>query len=206
MSDPFSSSYNVVSLPNAMKAADLIRKHMANRSSMSSDNDDLLSRTFPPGTVPGVMGAVLTGVLLLPLRSVVLHRMITHSSIKHLADLILTPLSAMVAVQVGLLSLSLYGSQHYLREITAVPVHTPSPIRSVICHDILQQIPPQSSVISDLSLTTDPTTTMWSEEHSTGENNAGLSWDPRQVVLLEFQKTLNHCHQRNLNDKFEYTS
>lgn len=184
-----------------MKAADGIRQVCNEKdveelsisstatTSWSADVDDRRyypKHQFPPGTIEGVAAAVVGGGLFLtPFRSAVLRQVSSpHSSpgFRNLVDLIVTPLLAVGAAQVGLAAASLVGSRVYLEEAASVPPTAISPMSDLICDDLLLLQKEKGAN---------------QQQESVGySSRLAESWDPRTRTINSLHRAMSACHER----------
>lgn len=96
-------------LVEAMKAADIIREAFRKRN-----DPEEVEQMVPPGTWQGVTAFAATGLLLTPFRRSILQMTGPRGPFQGFVDLVVTPILAVGAAQVGLVVGTLYGSSYYL--------------------------------------------------------------------------------------------
>mmetsp|Transcript_22519 Transcript_22519/g.53156 ORF Transcript_22519/g.53156 Transcript_22519/m.53156 type:complete len:226 (-) Transcript_22519:78-755(-) len=101
-----------LSLVEAMEAADRIRKFFRERQDPVETE-----QWVPPGTWQGAATFAATGLLLTPLRGSVLSLAGPRGPFRGFVDLVVTPVLAVGAAQVGLVMGTLCGSSHYLERV-----------------------------------------------------------------------------------------
>ncbi|KAL3915440.1 MAG: hypothetical protein SGILL_005654 [Bacillariaceae sp.] len=245
---PSDNETHNLSLQSAMHAADAIRKSL--RDNLGDDNEGGL----PPGSVPGVLAFVGTGLLLTPLRSALLRRVAANgapkvatsnipspssaarteaataaesskksdlnaqvnqqqglASFQNLVDLMVTPLLAVMAAQVGLVVGTLYGSSYYLERVVEMEERNGGDGGSntdAICQSLLSAISStddnqghgQSSDtaighadVSDMSsISTDG---ILQTSTSASPPQMFEAWDPRQQTIDRLYHAIRHCQE-----------
>mmetsp|Transcript_20620 Transcript_20620/g.44879 ORF Transcript_20620/g.44879 Transcript_20620/m.44879 type:complete len:239 (-) Transcript_20620:3353-4069(-) len=101
-----------LSLVEAMEAADRIRKFLRERKDPVETE-----QWFPPGTWQGATAFAATGLLMTPLRGSILNMAGPRGPFQGFIDLVVTPVLAVGAFQVGLVIGTLYGSSYYLERV-----------------------------------------------------------------------------------------
>jgi hypothetical protein len=228
------------SMELAVKAADAIRKTL-------KQLDDPLERSLwvPPGTLPGLSAFVTTGLLLSPLRNAILTRATIarygvtanvrtqaaspssescptppSQSFQHLMDLIITPVMAVIAAQIGLVVGTMYGSSHYLKRVvdydnslvtTVSNEDVDSRGKASDADDNLNDFSPCQSLLtltdaSSIKFFYNDGETQYDsidpappeDEHFNAERqnsapNLYPSWDPRQTIIESLFRAIQHC-------------
>ena len=101
-----------LSLVEAMEAADRIRKTFRERK------DPIETEQWcPPGTWQGATAFAATALLMTPLRGSILNMAGPRGPFQGFIDLVVTPVLAVGAFQVGLVIGTLYGSSYYLERV-----------------------------------------------------------------------------------------
>jgi hypothetical protein len=108
--DKSSRDNSSLTLVEAMKAADSIRQAFLKRSD-PKETEQLV----PPGTWQGAVAFAATGLLMTPFRRSILKMTgQPNGQFQGFVDLVVTPILAVGAAQVGLVIGTLYGSSYYL--------------------------------------------------------------------------------------------
>mmetsp|Transcript_26697 Transcript_26697/g.57256 ORF Transcript_26697/g.57256 Transcript_26697/m.57256 type:complete len:254 (-) Transcript_26697:3080-3841(-) len=110
-----------LSLVEAMHAADIIRKVFLERKDPTETN-----QLVPPGTWQGVAAFAATGLLMTPFRRSMLQMAGPRGPFQGFVDLVVTPVLAVGAAQVGLVVGTLYGSGYYLDRVATEAATTTS--------------------------------------------------------------------------------
>jgi hypothetical protein len=191
-----------LSLSDAMKAADCIRK-------VYSEDDPTESKSMPPGTFEGLGAFVVTGMLLSPLRGVILNAAggkVAGHSFRNFCDLVITPFMAVVAAQAGLVAGSVFGSRVYLEQVAYVPPSKVSTVTDRACQQLLLYSLDQgddpterwtsSSLSSSSALdASDEVNQKWMAGPRMDQSTS--FWDPRVETMRSFRLALENCRKRH---------
>jgi hypothetical protein len=151
-----------------------------------------ISDSIPPGVIPGISVAVLTGTLFLPARRMAL--MAVGQQLRPLVDLMVTTGQLTCAAMAGLYATSLYGSRVYLQQLAHINPMALSAVADAVCRD---------DTVVPLLPHRDETKDSWSVDSSGNGYSAGTpslssSWDPRVQTMLALHQALQSCQQRQL--------
>jgi hypothetical protein len=171
------SNSNDLTLVDAMKVADSIRKHYNDSNGEKEKNE---SRNIPPGLMQGLSAFCIAGVALLPVRRVILSSQssaVGAAPFRNFMDLVVSVSQALAATQVGLMSGTLYGSQFYLNQVATVSPTEVSPVTDQICQDMLTKLLPH-------------------QQYSWNLKESSSSWDPRVQTMYDLRRAIESCRRR----------
>ena len=175
------SRNETLSLPHAMKAADLIRQQYADDGKIEPSSSSSFISAIPPGLIQGVSAFALTAMALVPVRRVLLHQAGKEPAFRHFVDLVISVGHALAATQVGFLAGSLYGSRCYLDKFAEIPPSADSPVHDRICDTLWRSILP---------------TQLNESGFRTTNNSMVASCDPRIKTMESLQHTIVNCQRR----------
>ena len=208
--DP-SSSLNASPLRSAMRLADLIHRQISkheqelgneNNNKKNNNKNQSWMSIWPtswklmPGVVEGLMAGGATILVLTPVR---FYFPIIQKN--RLFDIVFTMSQVMMSVQASLYVGTLYGSQQYLCKLANMNPQQSSPTATAICQDavVLNALTLSSSdVVPQQDATTTPS--LLANQGSTTTTTTTTStpwWNPSQAAVMEYQRALLHCRQRN---------
>jgi hypothetical protein len=171
LSDNVNDDSFVLSLSTAMKVSDIIRQNVLSHQQQYqetvrrqqqqqqqqqfslnenvSDTTKTNSRTYQyiPGMWQGGVAMIVCGgIMLVPVRTIILRfgQRIGLGTI--FPDLVVTPAMAVTTVQIGLYTGSIYGSIEHLQQLVSIPMTASSPTRDAICqNEFMKQLIDMSS-------------------------------------------------------------
>jgi hypothetical protein len=179
-----SQQHEELSLSQAMKAADSIRRNFKEAVEQSSGPSEVFAPSVPPGISHALGGFLVMGAVLLPVRRLVLaHPSVnSHQAFRNFVDLVASVGHALVATQTALIAGSIYGGKRYLDEFAKENSNlTDQPSSSlllvdVICQDLKSNVVPPGT-IPPVGL--DPE-----------------SFDPRVQTMLSMIRVIEICQSR----------
>ena len=205
---------NSLSLVKAMEAADRLRKVFRKRKDPIETE-----QMVPPGTWQGMAAFAATGLLVMtPLRRSILKATGPRGNFQGFVDLVVTPILAVGAAQVGLVIGTLYGSSYYLDRLAVEAATTTKTISSDTLFGLSKEVM-SVRLGSDDKLSYSPTTeslaaerqnivaelcqevlslsslSSSSSETSTQEPSFS-SWDPRSKTMNSLLRALDNCRRR----------
>lgn len=218
-----STRSNLLSLVQAMEAADRIRKVIRERKDPTETQE-----WVPPGTLQGVATFVATGLLLTPLRGSLLRMAGPKGPFQGFVDLVVTPVLAVGAAQVGLVIGTLYGSSYYL-ECLAINAATTTTAKTTMASgqfgadevmsvrvghdDTIRYSPTTASVATERNTTVArlceevlslvPSSSVVSSTQIQPSVQTGIqseftfgSWDPRTQTMGNLVLAVDNCRRR----------
>jgi hypothetical protein len=214
-----------------MKLADLIRRHVvANEPHNKTSRDSSTTTTtrhnsnsigspvaepwFPwivtkattatPGLLEGATAAVVTLGLFAPVRTVLLRAV--GKTLGDLPELVLTSSQIMLAANAGLYTMGLYGSRHYLQQLSRLSTTptssatTAAAATTTTTTATTPQSPMLFSPTADAICRDDLVTNLLQQQQQQQQQletpSTSSLWDPRVSVLNEMQQALETCRQR----------
>jgi len=196
-----------LTLVQAMETADRIRQALLKRNDPTETG-----QMVPPGTLQGVSAFCATGLLLTPFRRSILKMTGPSGPFQGFVDLVITPVLAVGAAQVGLVIGTLYGSSYYLDRLASDAAITTT-TSSTLGYGEVMSLRRQDDKIS-YSATTESIATerentvveLCKEVLSlplardsldeTSENTSFASWDPRSKTMKSLLNAVDKCRRR----------
>lgn len=208
-----------LTLIDAMRFTDIIRETFRKR------NDPREAESMvPPGTLQGVTAFAATGLLMTPFRRSILNMTGTRGPFQGFVDLVITPMFAVGAAQVGLVIGTLYGSSHYLDRL-AMDAATTTMSSSPGSNELMSVrfgrddgksysrtteslATARESTVTELcqellSLSSSPPSSEASIQTGPLQNTTALeartpsfgSWDPRSTTMKSLLHALDNCRR-----------
>lgn len=182
--DPVDSSSSIhgdtapTPLHDAMRFADLIRKHVQEQSNDSSNNFPLFAGSQPiPGLMDGCVAGLITAVALHPIR----RSLVKRGGGGLLLDILLTTTQVSAAGLSALYVGSVLGSRVYLQQLAQIPAQRSSVLADRVCQDALTE-----RMLRHHS----------SPESALAEQSRFHDKDPRLTTLKTFYAALAACRNR----------
>ncbi len=204
--DDKGSTTSSLSLVEAMEAADRIRKVFKERSDPIETG-----QLIPPGTWQGAVAFCATGLMMTPFRRSILTMTGPRGPFQGFVDLVITPVLAVGAAQVGLVIGTLYGSSYYLDRL-AVDAATTTTTRSsnnlgsnevmFVRHqdDKISYSPTSVSVAAERESTVvelcKKVLSLTLAAEPTPESTSFASWDPRSKTMNSLLHAVENCRRR----------
>ena len=202
-----STTGSSLSLVEAMEAADRIRKVFKEKSDPIETG-----QMIPPGTWQGVVAFCATGLMLTPLRRSILTMTGPRGPFQGFVDLVITPVLAVGAAQVGLVIGTLYGSSYYLDRLALDAATTTTTTRSsenlgsnevmFVRHqdDKISYSPTSASVAAERESTViklcKEVLSLTLAGEPTPESTSFASWDPRSKTMNSLLHAMDNCRRR----------
>ncbi len=192
-----------------MEAADRIRQVLLKR------NDPIeTGQVIPPGALQGVAAFCATGLLLTPFRRSVLNMTGPSGPFQGFVDLVITPVLAVGAAQVGLVIGTLYGSSFYLDRLASDAAITTTSSSSLGSGEVMSvrrlDNKTSYSATTEIVATERENTvvelckevlslTLEGESFkATPESTSFASWDPRSKTMHSLLNAVDKCRQREI--------
>ena len=195
---------NSLSLVQAMEAADRIRKVFLERKDPTETQ-----QMVPPGTWQGMVAFAATGLLMAPLRGSILKLAGPRgaSPFSGFVDLVVTPVLAVGAAQVGLVIGTLYGSSYYLDRLAveAATITKTSSTDEVLSvrmgkDDKISYSPTTESLAAERESTVAELCkgilSLSSSGSTSTQTPSFASWDPRSKTMSSLVHAVDNCRRR----------